>query len=261
MCTPSKLYQARALEPVAGYEDVLMVQDQNGPLAKGPFYGITGIEPVTGLGPHGVFIIWSQGAAPAGFGPLPAAAPTGNIGIGGSASYTNPAALQLGPLQLLQMRFHVEPLALVGGVADDVDIAVLQGAIPRFGVPGQAPGVFNMAEQFEDPGDGISGPVQGANEALPAAFPAVHPRDQANLTELFIFENNGPTFKVINNAVAALSGGAIGLRIWGFRFVLSLLVDDGSWQSRFLAGAWRRAPLVPKIVTVPIATAVGGTAN
>jgi hypothetical protein len=261
VCSQQPLYRARRLEPVAGYEDALMIQDQNGPLAKGPFYGITGIEPVTGLGPHGVFFIWSQGAAPAGYAPLPTGVPAGNIGIGAAASFVNPVALQLGPLQLLQMRWHIEPVALVGGVADDVDIAVLQGAIPRFGVPGQAPGAFNMAEQFQDPGDGVSGPAQGANEALPAAFPAVHPRDQANLNELFIFENNGPTFKVINNAVAALSGGAIGLRIWGFRYVLSLLVDDGSWTNRFLAGAWRRAPQVPRIVTVPIATAVGGTAN
>jgi hypothetical protein len=261
MCSQTRLYRARHFEPVADYDEVLMVMDQNGPLAKGPFYGITGIEPVTGLGAHGVFMIWAHAAQPAGYGIAPAGMPIGALAAGGQQQFVNPAALQLGPSQLLQARFHIEPVALTGPVPDDIDLQVLQGAIPRFGIPGiGGAGSINMAEQVQDPGDAVPGPAQGANEALPAVFPAIHPRDQANLNEFFILENNGPTFRLVNNG-AISTGGAIGLRVWGFRYVLKPLSDDGSWDLRWLSGAWRVAPMGMPIVTLPIATAVGGTAS
>jgi hypothetical protein len=260
MCSQSRLYRARRFEPVADYDEVLMVMDQNGPLAKGPFYGITGIEPVTGFGAHGVFMIWAHAAQPAGYGAAPAGLPIGAIAAGGSQSFINPAGLQVGPAQLLQARFHIEPVALTGPVPDDIDLQLLQGAIPRFGAPGVGAGSINMAEQVQDPGDAIMGPASGANEGLPAVFPAIHPRDQANLNEFFLFENSGPTFKLVNNGVIT-TGGAIGLRLWAYRYVLAPLTDDGTWQMRWLAGSWRPAPAGMPIVTVPIATAMGGQAS
>jgi hypothetical protein len=263
MCSQrSRLYQARALEPVVDYDEVLMVMDQNGPLGKGPYYGVTGIEPITGPGAHGVLMIWAHAAQPAGYGPAPANLPIQAIAAGGNVQFVNPPALQVGPGQLLQVRFQIEPVALAGPVAQDIDLQLLQGAIPRFGIPGTgAPGSLNMAEQFQEPGDAIGAGAQGGAEALPAAFPSVHPRDQGNLTEFFIFENNGPTFRLVNNGVIT-TGGAIGLRLWGYRYVLALLSDpgDGSWGPRWLAGKWQQAPLGMEIVTVPIATALGGSA-
>jgi hypothetical protein len=260
--TDQPLYRAAALEPIAGLNDVMFVIDQGGPIDKySPFFAVTGVEPVIGLGPHGLFLIWTQsGAAPAGYSPLPIGAPSGTIAIAGTAKFVNPQALQQGPQQLLQMRFVLRPgpVALVGGVVDDVDLQVSSpGSLGRFGVVNQSPGVFNMAEQIQQPADAVVEPAQGANLALPAAFPQELPRDKANLSELFIFENNGPTFTLVNNAAAALTAGAIGLRIWGYRYDLVPLEegDDrtGSWEPRFLAGRFRKAPRVPRIVTVQTA--------
>lgn len=262
MLTDQRLYRATAFEPVLGYDDVAMLIDQGGPVTKynTPFYAVQGVRPAFGFGPHGLFLIWSQAAPPAGYTPAPAGMPTGNIAAaGGQAQFAAPAGLQLGNYQLIQVRFAMEVLALTGAVSlHDLDLQQSFGTAADFGI---APiqGRLNMQDQFQSPGDSIVDPAQNAVKALPAAYPAAHPRDIANLTETFWFENNPPTYTLINNGGAIITGGTVGLRFWGFRYSLLPLVDpgDGSWQPRWLAGAYRKAPAGVRIVTIPTVPPTG----
>jgi len=261
--TDGRLFRDRALEPVCGIGDVLFLLDQKGPLTKAPWWFVKGIEPVFGLGPHGLMIIWSQSAAgAAGYGTgvgnqaLPDQAATGNIGAGAYADINNSKLLQQGPQQLFQMRFALKPLALTGPKEHDIELQVyLPGSAGKFGILGASPGYYNMADQLQDPGDVIDSPAQGANQTLPAAFPAVHARSQNNLTEMFIFEINGPRFRLWNNGSVALTAGLIGLRIWGFRYDLEPIWPDNSWVKRWVYGGLRPAPPIDRAIPV-VQTAV-----
>lgn len=266
MYTDQRLFRARALEPIAGLGDVLFMLDQKGPLAKGPspYYTIAGIEPVFGIGPHGLLVLYSQGAAaPAGYGTQPGnttlipEAATGNIVAGVSVSIANPKILQQGPSQLFQCRFSLRPLALTGIKEHDVELQTfMPGALGKFGILGASPGFLNMVDQFQDPADAIDSPIQNNNQTLPATYPAVHARDQGNLTEMFVWEINGPTFKLWNNGVATLTAGVIALRIWGFRYdLVPLDPKDGGWGPRWVYGGIRPAPPVDRaIIAVQTAT-------
>lgn len=266
MFTDQTLYRAQALEPIAGYDDVVMLIDVGeGPATKygTSFFGVNAIRPIAGLGPHGLFLIWTQAnAAPAGYGPLPGGIASGTIPLGGSVTCNQPPGLNLGSYGLAQVRWTMEIPTALTGVADDIDIGVLmQGGQGDFGVPAIQPGRFNMVDQFQSPGDAIADPAQGANKALPAAFPSDNPWDNANLSELYWFESNPPSFQIFNNGAAAQAAGAIGLRFKGFRFLLSPLTPDViPFKPRFLAGKPRMAPDVPgRIVVVPLVPPSGTT--
>jgi hypothetical protein len=259
--TDQRLFRARALEPVAALGDVLYLLDQKGPLVKGPsaYYGVAGIEPVFGIGPHSMLLIYNQGglaSAPAGYGTqvgnttvIPEGA-TGNIAASGSVQIANPKILQQGPGQLFQCRFALKPLALTGLKEHDVELQVsMPGSLGKFNLL-QGGGFYNMADQIQDPSDVIDSPAQNANQTLPAAFPALHGRDQNNLTEMFIWELNGPTFKIFNNGSATLTAGSIGLRIWGFRYDLVPLSPDGSWVKRWVYNGVQPAPPVDRAIVV-----------
>jgi hypothetical protein len=250
-----RLYRAQALEPVLGYDDVAMLIDNGGLQQKydSAFFGVQGIRPALGFGPRGLFIIWTQGAAPAGYAPLPGGVPTGNIASGAAAQFANPVGLQLGSYQLLQVRFAVEVLALTGAVSlHDLDVQQSVGAINDLAIPAiPASGALNMIDQFQSPGDSIVDPAQNANKALPAAFPQTHPRDVANMTETYWFEQMAPTWTVTNRGGATITGGTVGLRFWGFKYFLNPLKPDDTWQMRWVAGDWRLAPPVQRIVTIP----------
>lgn len=258
-----RLFRARALEPIAALGDVLFLLDQKGPLAKAQYWFVKGIEPVFGLGPHGLMILWSQAAGgAAGYGTgvgnqtLPDQAQSGNINSGASVTINNSKLLQQGPQQLFQMRFNLRPLALTGIKEHDLELQTfLPASAGKFGILGASPGFYNMADQFQDPADSIDSPAQNANQTLPAAFPAAHSRDQSNLTEMFIWEINGPRFVLWNNGSAALTAGLIGLRIWGFRYDLEPMVPDSSWTKRWVYGGMRAAPPIDRAIPV-VQTAV-----
>lgn len=262
MLTDGRLYRARALEPVASLGDVIFLLDQTGPLQKygTPFFTVKGIEPIFGLTPHALLLLWSQSAtAPAGYGTdvgntsLIAEAQTGNIAAGGQVKVSNPKILQGQSLQLLHMRFALRTLALTGIKEHDVELQTSIMSLGKFGLANAAPGFFNMADQFQDPADAIDSPAQNANQTLPAAFPAIHSRDVANLSEMFIWEQSGPVFQIRNNGSASLTAGAIGLRIWGFR--LDLVPVDGAYftDKRWIFGEIWKCPPAERIIVVPTA--------
>lgn len=252
MFTDQRLFRARALEPIAAIGDAVFLLDQSGPVSKGPFFTVMGIEPVFGITPHGLLLLWNQAgpaAAPAGYGTQPGntqtipEAASGNIAAGQSVKVPNPKILQGVKGQLFQCRFAMRTLALTGAVKEqDLELQVaLPAAAGKFGLT-SAGGYYNMVDQLQDPADAIDSPAQNANQLLPAAFPAVHARDQSNLNEMFIWEINGPTFTIFNNGGATITGGSIGLRIWGFRYDLRPLRNDGSWVNRWIYGQTAMAP-------------------
>src|SRR5437868_6801087 len=118
----SRLFRARALEPVLAINEIALILDQNGPIRKygSPFMQVLGVEPVFGLGNRGLTVIWTQGTITAGYS-LPAGAPTGSITAGSSVQFVNPTILQNGPRQLTQLRFNLAATALTGTVIDDFD--------------------------------------------------------------------------------------------------------------------------------------------
>jgi hypothetical protein len=257
--TDQRLYRARGLEPVAGYNEIVMLADQAGPIQKykSPFFQVGGIEPIQGLGPHGAIVIYSQAAAaPAGY-EFPTGAASGTIVAAGSTQAINMARFQQGPKQLLQARFSIEFLALTGAVVHDIDVQLYQpSAVGRFGTLNQSPGFLNAADQFQAPADQIVDPAQGALRALPAAFPALHPADVANLREFFVWEINGPTWKIINNGAASLTAGTVLIRLWGFRYDLIPLTPDypQPWAQTLVFGTVRKTPVDPRGAPLPFTT-------
>lgn len=264
MYTDQRLYRARALEPVAALGDHVFLLDQSGPIKKykSPYFAVASVRPFRAPTPHGVLLLYAQaGAAPAGYGTAPGnttlipEAASGNLAAGAAVTIANPKLLQAANLQLVQMRFAIKPLALTGIKEHDVELQVFPfGKLGAFGLFNANPGYFNMAEQFQDPADAIDSPAQNANQTLPAAFPAVGPSDQANLSEFFYFEQNGPTFVISNNGSAALTAGSIGLRMWGFVYDL-VEVDPGYLEhDRWVWGSIRKAPSIDRpIITIPTA--------
>jgi hypothetical protein len=265
MFTDQRLYRAQALEPIAGIGDVLYLLDQSGPIQSTqkyptPYFAIAGIEPVEGVAPHNLLVLYTSGAAaPAGYGTgpgniqlIPEAVSNQQIAAGAQIQIANPKLLQGLARQLAHIRFIpklVNSPALAGVLAHDLEMQIfLPGKVGRMGLANAIPGYINMATDFQDPGDIIPTPAQGANLSLPAAFPNMPPRDAANLHEFFLWEINGPTFQISNNGVGALTGGTIGVRVEGFRYDLLPLsyvtgASDGSnWVMRWVYGKMRPCP-------------------
>jgi len=259
------LYRAGALEPIAGYTDALFLVDAGGPVTKyrdqgySAFFGIQSIRPIFGLGLHGVFMIWAHGAMPAGYGAAPSGMPAAALAAGGSQVYPAPVPLNLGSYGFVQLRWTLEVFAMgAGPTPDDLDLQISFGQIADYSLP-QIAGRYNMVDQFQSPSDIIPGAVQAANKALPAAFPQANPWDEGNLTEIFWFENNPPTFTLQNNGAVSVAGSAAGLRFKGFRYMLQPLTPDKSWLPQFVAGAWRMAPPGVHVVAVPLVPPTGTT--
>jgi hypothetical protein len=270
--TDQPLYRARGFEPLTGLGDVVFLLDATGPISKytTPFFVVAGIMPVSGISTHGLLILYNQASAavsptgygtqPGGTGMIPEAKGGANIAAGGSVSISNPQILQGQPMQLLQWRFSLRTLALTGPKEHDIEMQVTSpGKTPLFGIAQASPGFVNMLDAFQDPADAIDSPAQTANQALPAAFPAMHPRDEGNMREFFVFEDNGPTFQIWNNGVA-ITGGAIGIRLWGFRYDLveldpRYLLKENGGSMRWLYGQLRAAPptenRIRVVATVP----------
>jgi hypothetical protein len=257
--TDQPLFRARAFEPLAALGDVVFLLDATGPLSKytTPFFVVAGIMPVFGVSTHGTLILWNQASAavaPTGYGlqpggttMIPEAKGGANLAAGGSVSIANPQILQGQPMQLLQWRFSMRTLALTGPKEHDIELQVTSpGKTPLFGIAQASPGFINMLDAMQDPADAIDSPAQTANQTLPAAFPNIHPRDDANMREFFVFEDNGPTFQIWNNGVA-ITAGAIGVRLWGFRYDLvemdpRYLLKENGGSLRWIYGQMRAAP-------------------
>lgn len=224
-----------------------------------PFFLIDYAEQAYGLNQHGVTILWTHsGAAPAGY-ELPSGAASGVIAAGGQVTST-PGVFSLAQGQLFQFRFALRPLTFAGagGVnrADDIDLEVsLPASINRWTLL-NARGRLNMMAQVGMPGDAAAGPAQGANIAAQQLQPLAAPWDSAHWTEMFCFEQTGPTFTLINNGSAATAAGdAVGIYIWGYYYKLIGAANDGTWAMRVVPGTNGQpimAPPLDKFVTVPI---------
>lgn len=223
-----------------------------------PFFFIDYAEPVFGLNQHGVTVLWTHtaAAAPAGY-ELPSGVASGVIAAGGQVT-SAPGVFNLAIGELLQFRFILRPLVFlgVGGVnrADDIDLEVsLPASVNRWTVL-NGRGRLNMMAQVGMPGDAAAGPAQGANIAAQQVQPFAAPWDSAHWTELFAFEQTGPTFTLVNNGAAATAAGdAVGIYVWGYRYIITAARNDGSWTPRLVPGGGG-VPLMapPRAITVPI---------
>lgn len=228
------LYQSGNFDPIGQIGEKILLLDESGPYGDNPWREIRWMEPVKGLGPHGVTLLWSQAAAvPAGYAAPGSGLQTGNIAAAGQTNPSQPSSLNMGRNQLLQFRWRPAMLALTGPVVHDIDILVnLPVAVARNGT-NQVQGRWNMIDMVSSPADAVVEPAQGANKALPAAFGG--PVEiWNNLSELFAFENTYvPAFTVVNNGSAAASAGAIGIRVYGFRFDLVPVTtfDSREWTN------------------------------
>ncbi len=157
-----------------------------------------------------------------------------NLADGGRVSVT-PAELQMGKHELLQFRWTVfetsSGVGLISAIAgvdfNEINIEVAQLAANRRWVTQSAGGILNAALLL---------PLASAEEAawslgtLITATANINrlqplPWPQLNLTELFVWEIDGPTFNIVNRSGAALTQGELRIAAAGFRFVCSE-VDD-----------------------------------
>jgi hypothetical protein len=253
-----RLYRARAFEPVAGIHEIVLVTDQSGPIQKyfsGGWFQVAGVRPVIFSQNHGVFTVWTQGSVASTYA-LPTGCPTGSIAAsGGKATFPNPVGLQLGPKQAVQARFAIRPLALTGPTVDEIDVQVFNpSGIATFGTMNLSPGFLNMVDQVPMPSDVTVEPAAAATMTQQTSPPALHPRDQANLSELFWFEYNAPTIVVINESTSAASAGSVALRIWAFLYDLVPVGDSPAlFEPRLMFGRMGRAPKGWQGTTLPTA--------
>ena len=254
---PSRLYRADGFWPLADILDTVLLTDQTGPVKKydSSFYQVTGIEPVQGIGTHGLLSLWTQGTIPAGY-TQPSGAVTGTINSGASLKST-PVTLQQNPRTVLSMRFVMKALALTGPVVQDIDLqAFLPGAVARWSVANDQ-GRINAQDQMFLPADSQIMPAQGALIVAPTTAQATqtHPKSVANLSEMNIFEINGPSFVINNNGASNLTAGTIGLVVWGFRYDLVPLKQGSDWVLKNVMGRAMAVPPVPFVV-IPTAASV-----
>lgn len=240
----------------------VMLLGSTGPVkpdrAATPFFFIDFAEPAFALNRHGVTLLWTHsGVAPAGYElPQQGGVAAGLIAAGGQVTMT-PGVFNLGAYELLQFRYRLVPYAFAGAgaanVADDIDLMVsLPQSIGRWTTLGNR-GRVNMMFQPSFPGDAIVGPAQGANLALPAVAPALNPWNQSPQTELWCYEQTGPSFTILNNGAAATAAGdAIGLYLWGFDYKLSPALPDQTWINRQVPGMAQPTLAPQRYVTLPI---------
>lgn len=254
-------YLANEFAPCASMGDTLCLIGSTGPYVKGgaaptPFYQIQYIEPIRGVGgPHGLCLLWTHSTtAPSGYA-LVTGATSGQLAAG-AATRSQPVTTQMPTNELLQFRFT---LHLLGGgaggnpVVDDFDVQVyLPSAIGRWQVLNDQ-GRYNAMPQFPLPGDDVTLPAQGSNLTPASAFPLAHPAQHGNFNEFFVFENqNYPVFGITNNGSGNTAAGmALGIMIWGWRYVLNPLSADTTWTNQNILGyGQQQAP--PNWLPVPI---------
>lgn len=257
MCNPeSPIYRPDHFHSLPIGQTVMLL-GAIGPVSDAPFFMVDYAEPTFGLNQHGVTMLWTHsGAAPAGY-ELPSGVASGAIAAGGQLS-SAPGVFSLAQREMLHFRFLLRPLTFLGvgavNRADDIDLQVaLPSAINRWTLL-NARGRLNMMQQVGMPGDSVAGPAQGANIGAQQLQPVTVPWDGAHWTELFCYEQVGPTFTLINNGAAATAAGdAVGIYVWGYRYLLYPAVNDGTWVNRVVPGASGASMLAPQqFVTLPI---------
>ncbi len=220
--------------PIGG---IVMLVNTSGPVLgldanETPFFHIDYMEQVSGLTQHGAVVIWTHSAAaPAGYA-LDANAASGVINAGASINVT-PNVFNLAHAELLQFRMKLRPIIWAGAAVDDIDLLVsLPGAVSRWTTL-NARGRVNMARQSALPGDTGKGPIQGANIAAAQLQPVIAPWDSEPNTEMFSFEQTGPTYTILNNgSTNSAANDAIAIEVWGYDYKLSPAKNDGTWRPR-----------------------------
>lgn len=254
------IYQAGRLEPVAPIGGRVTLLDHAGPLQgqadKTGVWEVTFVEPIFGPGPHGTVLLWSQSSTPpAGYGTsLPGGAASGTINAAGTVT-SAPTIFNMSRFQLLQFRWMVKVIGTLPGswAIDDLDVTLaVPAATPRGQIlNGQSR--WNSRFQPVEPSDTAQAPAQGANQSNPANATLFSAADWANLTEVFLYEQDyTPQWTLINNGSAAMSSAmAVAVDIFGFRIDLApIKIPEPDWVSRTYMGKVR--PLPRDLIYIPI---------
>ena len=254
----SPLYSPGPIQPAVDLYDPVLLIGATGPLSgdTGGVKQVVGIEPIPALGMHGVLLIWtaaSPAAAPAGYA-IYGGEGSGALGAGGQVQGA-PNVLQLANNQVLHFRMSMRVIGTLptGVAAGDLDLQVNQpSSSGRWSLPGVR-GAWNQAIQVPLPGDTAVGPAQGADQAVPAAYPSEEAFSPA--TELLCAYQNSPQFILVNHGSAAIgtaSGVAVGIVVRGFRYDLVDLPAGPGWETRSFGGVTMTAP--PFVRFLPVAS-------
>lgn len=257
----SPLYSPGPIQPAVDLYDYAVLIGAAGPLSGdgASVKQVVGIEPIPSLGLHGVILVWTAAtpaAAPAGYQVYGGEA-AGALAIGGQVQGA-PNVLQLATNQVLHFRMSMRVIgALPAGVAaGDLDLQVNQPASNgRWSLPGVR-GVWNQAIQVPLPGDTAVGPAQGADQAVPTAYPSEESFSPS--TEILCAYQNSPQFIIVNHgsaAIPATSGVAVGVVVRGFRYdLIDVAGPDPSWSVRSLGDT--KLSLPPFVKFLPVASRV-----
>lgn len=158
-----------------------------------------------------------------------------NLADGASVDAT-PSELHMPTLELLQMRWTIFETSIGSGLIsaeasidiNEIDIRVSQLMAQSRWTTLNSRGLVNAAHLLplvsaEEAAWSLSASIAastGVNRIQPLPWPFL------NLTELFVFEDDGPTFTVVNRAGAAITQGGLHLAVSGFRYVLSKIGPD-----------------------------------
>lgn len=182
---------------------------------KSGIYEVRGVEHIPLLGVHGAVPLWAQQAFSVSNLPPYVLDPqavnqVGNIQANGGHSTVTPFAFQFSKHQLAQFRWGTKDIGdpPPGLSIEDFDWQVAQPSANVRWQPSSTPpiGVYNQMMQAAFPSDTALMPPQGGIVAPPQAFSIRDFFDAAWHTELWTYEDAGPTFTMTNNGSVPTSG-------------------------------------------------------
>lgn len=178
-----------------------------------------------------------------------------------------PTELQMPRGELLQMRWTMFEAASGGGlvsaiagvILNEIDVQVHQLQANRRWPTNNSFGIVNLAQLLPLPSaEEAAWSLGGSGTAMTASANINRlsgmPWRHLNLTELYVFEDDGPSFTVVNRSGAALDQGELRLAVSGFRHVLRAISEGEAHDL-----AQRYGLVVPIPVPVQGRTAAGNT--
>ncbi len=244
------------LDPIQELGRPVLIISQSGAVAP-TVYSVLGMERIPLLGQAGFvpLMIPNTGVlagykAYGGEGVFPLTAR-------GNSPTIQSNAFQLNSGTLLQCRplLRVVGTLTAGLAVDDIDLSIFYPSANQHWALQNLSGIINAFRQYPLPADAAVGPAQGADMALPAAYPAVRDAfEMAFDAEFMVWGQQLPGFQFINHGSVTLAAGAaamLGLNVQAIRYDLVPWQGDPAQNITHTYGAFSvQAPA--DAVAVPV---------
>lgn len=213
------------LDPIQELGRPVLIVTSSGGVAP-TVYGVLGMERIPLLGQAGFVPLMIPAAGVLAGYKAYGGEQAFPLTAGGNSPTIQSNAFALNSGTLLQCRpllRAVGPLT-TGLVIDDIDLSVFYPSANQHWALQNLGGVINAMHQYPLPADANLGPSQGANMALPQAYPTLRDAfDMAYAQEFLVWGQQLPGFQFLNHGAVTIPGSAscmLGLNISAIRYDL-----------------------------------------